>query len=464
MNDDFRRDDWQELLGQEDNTDLTESVEQELDRLLWEMGAADDLDIGEPDSEEVEDGLRQVFEEMPEEPEEPEEMQSRPVRRSRPHRKAIKKKGAGLLGIPHFLTTLVLCAMVVALGVTAARVLWLMADDVLALTKQDKEIVITVSDTDTMHDITQKLTDAGLVRYPKLFDFYSKLTSAREKISSGTFTLNSMFDYHALVNALGSSYFREVTTVMVPEGYEAQQIFALLEEEGVCPAAELEEASQECDFSDYWFLEGVSQDGPYCLEGFLFPDTYEFYLGDDAERVLRKFLNDFEGRFDDDLREEAVQLNQLLSDRLAEYGYSEETIAQKQLSVRDIVTVASMIERETANSGESTLIASVIYNRLCDPEYLYLNIDATIQYALGEHKESLSLEDTQIDSPYNTYLNPGLPIGPIANPGLSSLKAALRPADSDYYFYALNTDGTHHFSETYSEHQQFLDSLEAGDE
>ena len=217
MNDDFRREDWQELLGQEDNTDLTESVEQELDRLLWEMGAADDLDIGEPDSEEVEDGLRQVFEEMPEEPEEPEEMQSRPVRRSRPHRKAIKKKGAGLLGIPHFLTTLVLCAMVVALGVTAARVLWLMADDVLALTKQDKEIVITVSDTDTMHDITQKLTDAGLVRYPKLFDFYSKLTSAREKISSGTFTLNSMFDYHALVNALGSSYFREVTTVMVPE-------------------------------------------------------------------------------------------------------------------------------------------------------------------------------------------------------------------------------------------------------
>lgn len=268
MNDDFRREDWQELLGQEDNTDLTESVEQELDRLLWEMGAADDLDIGEPDSEEVEDGLRQVFEEMPEEPEEPEEMQSRPVRRSRPHRKAIKKKGAGLLGIPHFLTTLVLCAMVVALGVTAARVLWLMADDVLALTKQDKEIVITVSDTDTMHDITQKLTDAGLVRYPKLFDFYSKLTSAREKISSGTFTLNSMFDYHALVNALGSSYFREVTTVMVPEGYEAQQIFALLEEEGVCPAAELEEASQECDFSDYWFLEGVSQDGRIAWRAF----------------------------------------------------------------------------------------------------------------------------------------------------------------------------------------------------
>ena len=182
-------------------------------------------------------------------------------------------------------------------------------------------------------------------------------------------------------------------------------------------------------------------------------------------RVLNRLLRNFDNRFDEDMIADIEALNTWLGEKLASHGYDESYIQSQYLSIRDVVTVASMIERETAGTGESATIASVIYNRLCDPDFPYLNIDATIQYALGEHKAELSLDDLQIDSPYNTYTNPGLPAGPISNPGLSSLNAALHPEETDYYFYALDTDGTHYFSETAEEHQAFLDSLaEEGDE
>lgn len=385
-------------------------------------------------------------------------------RRKRPRRKPIKRKGTGLFGIPHFITTLVLAAMVLVVGITFARILWLWADDVLALTKQEREATVIICDTDTMEAISQKLADAGLVRYPELFNMYCDLTAAREKISAGEFVLNEMYDYHALINGMSGYSNRKEVQVMIPEGYECRQIFELLEKNGVCTVEELETAAQEGELGEYWFLEGLERDGPYCLEGFLFPDTYDFYVSDDPDRVLRKLLNNFEYRFDEDMMEDIALLNQRIGEKLASYGYEESYIQSNYLSVHDVVIIASMIERETAGSGESDIISSVIYNRLCDPDYPYLNIDATIQYALGERKANLSLEDLEIDSPYNTYKNPGLPIGPISNPGLNSLKAALYPEDTDYFYYALDVDGTHHFTSTYNEHQEFLASLEQDDD
>ena len=127
--------------------------------------------------------------------------------------------------------------------------------------------------------------------------------------------------------------------------------------------------------------------------------------------------------------------------------------------MHDVIIVASLVEKETAKTSESATIASVIYNRLCSKLYPCLQIDATIQYALDERKEVLSNADKAIISPYNTYTNAGLPAGPIANPGINSIRAALYPADTDYYFYALGEDGVHKFSKTYYEHQDFLASL-----
>ena len=203
--------------------------------------------------QEYRDAFDESFERAFQEETEPETAEefSRPnparrrKRRKKNGRAPIKKKGSGFLGIPHFLSTLILCAIVLAVSITLARVVWLWADDVLALTKEEREVTVTISDTDTMDQITQKLADAGLIRYPRLFNFYSDLTGAREKISAGKFTLNCMYDYHALVNAMGrSSSNRTIVSVTIPEGYECRQIFELLEKNEVCTVEELELASQ----------------------------------------------------------------------------------------------------------------------------------------------------------------------------------------------------------------------------
>ena len=380
------------------------------------------------------------------------------MRKGRPKR----KKGYGLLGIPHILATVVWLAIVVAVGVSLGRVAWVCAKDVLAFGREEKEVMVSIEDDDTLNDIALKLQEQGLIEYPELFKLYAGLTSAREDISSGTFKLNTIYDYNALVDSM--TYYsssREIVQVMIPEGYNCAQMFALLEEKGVCKAADLEEYAANGDLDDYWFLEGVDRGDKYCLEGYLFPDTYEFYVGDDAERVLEKLLNVFEYRFSEDMIAAVDKLNETLAARFRANGYGDDYIAEHQMTVREVVIVASLIEKETASNDESYKISSVIYNRLTNQaNYPYLNIDAALLYALG-HKEALNNEDLQVDSPYNTYTHAGLIPGPITNPGLNSLKAALLPEDTGYYFYALNPEtGVHHFTKNYADHQAFLNGLE----
>lgn len=379
-----------------------------------------------------------------------------------PKRRPERRKGYGLLGIPHILVTLVWLAIVLAIGISLGRVLWLCASDVLAFNRQDFQATITIEKEDTVEDVANKLSRAGIIRYPSLFKAYVDFSHKADRISVGTFTLNSRLDYMALVNEMNNeSYSREVVEVVVPEGYNCAQIFRLLESEKVCSAADLESWAASGELDDYWFLEGVERGDKYCLEGYLFPDTYQFYTDDEPRRVLEKFLDNFDYRFNDDMVASIDTLNQRLAEMLADNGYGEDYIEAHKFTIRELVIVASLIEEETANTLESYTISSVIYNRLTDPdEYPYLNIDATIIYALGEHKEELTLEDLQIDSPYNTYTRAGLTPGPISNPGLYSLNAALDPDDSDYHFYAMDpSQGAHHFSKTAAEHERFLESL-----
>ncbi len=382
-----------------------------------------------------------------------------PLRKGRPKR----KKGYGMFGIPHILATGIWLAIIVAIGVSLGRVAWVCAADVLAFGREDKVVSITIDDADTLDDIAEKLHQAGLIRYPQLFKAYGVFSNAREDISSGTFALNTLYDYHALVDEMNYySSSREIISVTIPEGYSCQQMFALLEEKGVCSVEKLENYAATGELKDYWFLEGVERGDKYCLEGFLFPDTYDFYANDDAEQVLKKLLNNFEKRFTEDMITGIDTLNEKYAARLRANGMDDTYIAEHKLDVRDIVIIASLIEKETASNDESFNIASVIYNRLSDPnEYPYLNIDAALLYVLG-HKEKITTEDTQIDSPYNTYNHAGLVPGPITNPGLNSLKAALTPNDTDYYFYALDTGAetrVHHFTKTLAEHEAFLASL-----
>lgn len=374
----------------------------------------------------------------------------RPQRKGRPKR----KKGEGLFGIPNILSTLVWLALIVAIGVTAGRMVWLCAADVLAFGREDRAVTITIYESDTMEDIQGKLYDAGLIRYKGLFDFYASISHAEEKIKPGIYDLNTKYDYHALVNFMTPRSNREVVKVTIPEGYTCRQIFALLEENKVCTARDIASYAATGELDEYWFLTYVERGQPYCLEGFLFPDTYEFYKNSTPKEALQRMLNNFGNRFDEEMQSQIDTLNDYLAGLMRAAGQSEEYISQHRFNTRDITIVASLIEKESAGAEESPTIASVIYNRLFNwgGNPAYLNIDASIVYAL-DGKTDLTSEDLQVDSPYNTYTHTGLTPTPISNPGLSSLKAALSPASTNYYYYVLNPEtGVHKFSTTQEEH------------
>ena len=355
-------------------------------------------------------------------------------RKGRPKR----KKGEGLLGIPNFLVTIVWLMLIVFIGTTLGRMLWVCAADVLAFGREDKAVTITIYEADSMEDITNKLYEKGLIRYRSLFSLYAGISNAEEDIKPGIYDLNTRYDYHALVNFMSPRSSREVISVTIPEGYTCRQIFALLEENRVCTAVDAAAYAANGELDDYWFLEGVERGSANSLEGYLFPDTYEFYKNSSPREALEKMLDNFEYRFSEEMR--------------AQFDVLNANTTGGTFSLRDVVIVASLIEKESAAPGESPNIAGVIYNRLFrwGNTPAFLNIDASIVYAQEGSTDSI---DTSIVSPYNTYTNIGLTPGPISNPGLSSLQAALYPESHNYYYYVLNpSTGMHTFSTTLEEH------------
>ena len=355
-------------------------------------------------------------------------------RKGRPKR----KKGEGLLGIPNFLVTIVWLMLIVFIGTTLGRMLWVCAADILAFGREDKPVTITIYEADSIEDITNKLYENGLIRYRSLFSLYAGISNAEEDIKPGIYDLNTRYDYHALVNFMTPRSSREVIKLTIPEGYTCRQIFSLLEEKRICTAVDAAAYAANGELSDYWFLEGVERGSETCLEGYLFPDTYEFYKNSTPREALEKMLDNFEYRFSEEMRAQFEVLNTKTTGGT--------------FTLRDVVIVASLIEKESAAPGESPNIAGVIYNRLFrwgnTPSFL--NIDASIVYAQEGNTDSIN---TSIDSPYNTYTNIGLTPGPISNPGLSSLQAALYPESHNYYYYVLNpSTGMHTFSTTLEEH------------
>ena len=332
----------------------------------------------------------------------------------------------------------ILCVLVAS--AILAGVGWLLASDLCAFNRDipsTTKITIEVTADDDMGSIAEKLQDAGLIRYKWFFRLFAAVTGASEEVGIGTYELNTDMDYRALISSMGSSSAnRMTTTVTIPEGMTEAQIFSLLEEKGVSTVEQLEEAAANYDFK-FSFLKGVVPLGdPKRLEGYLFPDTYEFYMGEEPVSVLNKMILRFDEIFTDEMRQE---------------------VQNDGRTIQDVVTVASMIEKETDGSDQAK-IASVIYNRLDNPTSEtagYLNIDATILYATGGTEVDLNA-----DTPYNTRTHKGLTPTAIASPGVDALKAAVYPDSTRYYFYALGDDGKHHFFATYREQQNFIASQE----
>ena len=214
------------------------------------------------------------------------------------------------------------------------------------------------------------------------------------------------------------------------------KIFQLLVEKGVATVEDLNETAATHDYA-FSFLQDIPLGDPERLEGYLFPATYEFYTPHNPLYAINKMLQTFDAQFTDEMRQE---------------------VADSGRTIHEVLTVASMIEKETDGEDRGK-IASVIYNRLNNPGASagtngYLQIDATLAYLNGGKVPTEA--DKSIDSPYNTYLYPGLPPGPIANPGLESIKAAMEPESTSYYYYTLGDDDKHHFFNTYGEMTSFM--------
>lgn len=355
-----------------------------------------------------------------------------PERRPAPQRRRRNKRSP-------LSNSMLYIVMVCAVSIVLAAVGWSLANDMLALNKDKVTATIVVDDENDFGSVVDQLKDNDIIKYKGLFRLFSALSGGSDKIAQGSYLVDTDMDYRAILNSLGSgSSSRVEVSVTIQEGLTVRQIFELLEKEGVSTVEKLNDMAANRDYA-FSFLEDIPLGDPNRLEGYLFPDTYNFYMGEDPKYVINKMLVNFDSKVDDSMRQ-----------KIADKGYT----------IQELLTVASMIEKETDGTDRTT-IASVIYNRLNNPgagTAGYLQVDATIQYVLPEG-EIVSEEDYQtVNSPYNTYLNKGLPPGPIANPGLESIMAALNPESTNYYYYALGDDGVHHFFTSYSEHQAFLNS------
>lgn len=289
----------------------------------------------------------------------------------------------------------------------------------------EESVTLSIADGSGASAIAQQFKDAGVIKYPTVFKLMSRAGGYNDKIRPGSITVENGMSYDDILELLCSDM-RGAVSFVVPEGFEQKQIAQRLEEEGLCSAEEFEAATH--DNYNYSFTEILS-DRENQLEGYLYPDTYSIIPGTSAHDIIDMMLSEFDTQVNDEYRARAKELD---------------------MSLDEIITLASIIERETDSDEERAKVAGVFYNRI--NKNMNLQSCATVQYILGERKAVLSVADTQIDSPYNTYINPGLPQGPIANPGIECIKAALYPEDTEYLYFVAGADGKHIFSKTYEEH------------
>ncbi|WP_434632306.1 endolytic transglycosylase MltG [Thermoanaerobacterium thermosaccharolyticum] len=287
-----------------------------------------------------------------------------------------------------------------------------------------KEIVIP-SGSSTV-EIAKILRSNNLIRSEWFFIIRARLYDNGVQMKAGKYLLSSNMTTDEIIKKLkdGKSIV-DTIKFTIPEGFSVSEIADRLQQMGIVNKNDFINEAQNGVFN-YDFLKNIPKGRPDRLEGYLFPDTYIVKKGANAHDIINLMLSRF-----DEIYKNYIKGNE----------------ANVGMSADKIIIIASMIEKEAKIDKDRPLIAGVIYNRL--NKNMKLQIDATVEYALGKHKDKLSLDDLKINSPYNTYMNYGLPIGPISNPGLKSIEAALNPAKHDYYYYVAQSDGSHIFSKTY---------------
>jgi UPF0755 protein len=297
--------------------------------------------------------------------------------------------------------------------------------------KVSSEEEVRVQKGESLYSIINSLEDNGKLKNSILVRYYIKKNKITAPIRPGTYKITKDMSLREFIASLGTGNLEEdpdIIRVTIPEGFDLVKIGQMLENKGLVTKDEFLESCKQYTIPDYVKKSGKRR---YAMEGFLFPDTYEFRKGTSAEKIIEIMSKRFEA---------------VIASIEKDTGIS---IDEKDLD--KIITMASVVEKEIEKPDERGLAASVFYNRLA--RGMKLESCATVIYALGAHKDKLLNADLKVQSPYNTYLYADLPEGPICSPGRASIEAAMTPAQTAFLFFVSKNDGSHHFSETFSEHQ-----------
>ncbi len=313
-------------------------------------------------------------------------------------------------------------------GYVALRDSYLFSSDSTSSTEQF--VSVEIPSGSGIDDIGRTLAQRKVISSASWFNLYARFSGLGSRFKPGEYNLREGMSYWEVIKVLNEGPPRKKSyKIIVPEGFTIEQIAERLDKKTPVDIEEfkrLSSSDEGLEIADYDFLKEIPIKS---LEGYLFPKTYNFSEDETAENILKVMLSQF--------NEDVGKLD---------FG----TANENGLSLHEIIIIASLIEKEVKVPKERELVSAVIYNRL--EKNMPLQICATVQYVLLERKANLSNEDLKVDSPYNTYLYPGLPPGPICNPGSASIEAALNPASVDYLYYVLtNSDGHHTFTSSYDE-------------
>lgn len=348
----------------------------------------------------------------------------------------IINKGSGCF------TTAVYTVVVLLISVLIAAFVLIIMNDMMGLIKKDEDITITVSENATFSEVADMLQDMEIIDTALGLKVYAELSGKSDiELKVGEIVVNPKMGYSSLLNALKKSNVKEIVKVTIIEGKTIKQIAEELEKNDVCSSEDFIKEIENGDYSSYDFLKNLPEndDRIYNLEGYIFPDTYEFYKNDSAENVIKKFLNNFDKRFSKELRNAAEESG---------------------MSIDEVITLASIVQKESSTRKIMNKVASVFINRLDKPSaYPYLQSNATLTYITGKSVTWFTDEDLDVDSPYNSYKYKGLPPGAVCNPGLNAIEAVLYCEKTDYYYFVSDEEGLYYFSETFKAHQKQIAAI-----
>ncbi|MGM9641801.1 MAG: endolytic transglycosylase MltG [Eubacteriales bacterium] len=331
------------------------------------------------------------------------------------------------------------------------------ANDIFSFVKEEREVQVTIPEDVTTDELADILAEAGAINYPWLFRFYCDIKGVDGNdvytFVPGTYTISTNLNYDTLMLSFIETTTLTTVRITFPEGATVDEIMALFEKNGCSTREAFIECMNTYDFTaEYDFLKDIDRtDRYYLLEGYLYPDTYDFYVGRSPEYYLNKLLSQFTK----------------VCKRAGFFEAAEET----GYTLDQLITIASIIEKEAYRQNDFDIVSSVIHNRLGDPVvFPKLECDSTIVYFLsceaGKRVTDITPDDLKIDNPYNSYIKPGLTPGPICNPSYNSIACAFDPAETEkpYYYFVSNKYGEMFYATTRDEHEANIEAIKKAEE